>query len=274
MHPALPMHWVITASCSAALLLILSYPAGAAQVPMDSNTRKRAQDQDTIGKTFAQFCYRPYTVAHYIKGTSPWKDGRRKVLDWGAGGGRLAQVLAEQGAEQVVAVDLHPDAVQTANALLEPLPHAQAVHPTSTTGWIDSICVWRRTPGREYSIRYRSKFDIVVSFCGAFSLGTLSRCHYLSDKPPTLKQALQQAVRACRRGGCVVMGQGLQVDHVINLAGLALACGIGWARGHMGRPEDKFLPWWVTFAFWQFMSSMVVNPRKDDTLLALSLIHI
>lgn len=47
-----------------------------------------AQDTDT-DDTFAKLAYRPRFMVQQVVRTKAWNEGRRNVLDWGCGAGRV-----------------------------------------------------------------------------------------------------------------------------------------------------------------------------------------
>jgi SAM-dependent methyltransferase len=146
---------------------------------------------DDIQQYFAStLSYRARPVLDFIKRTDAWGDGRRDILDWGAGGGLLARSLAENGAK-VVAVDMSDAAIKSAQSRLKPFPQATARGPR----YLSQL---RGIPGH---VSFRSEFDVVVSYMGALSVGTTSERRL---SPPW---AMLYAARACRQGGSVIIAE-------------------------------------------------------------------
>lgn len=213
-------HWKI--AMSRLVVLILAF----------SSQYINATAHDT-GDAFAHIGYNPYPVARYVAGTSAWKEGRRNVLDWGSGGGRLSQVLARKGAHQVVALDMNANATNAARQNLEPFSNAMAKRTRL------------RLFGPPGQLGYISHFDIVVSLCGALSDGTVLKSRIKTGP------AMKQAVHACREGGSVIVGEVIPAKHYKEVFGLVLASAFGWnftAEWLWNRPE------WLRYFLWFWMS--------------------
>lgn len=203
--------------------------------------------EDLCGNVFGNILgYRPSPMVRHIQRTIPWREGRRDVLDWGCGGGRLSQALAAKGAS-VIAVDMNAVAINSTMQLLENYSQAKVRGP--------------RVFGVPGQLGYKSNFDIVVSMSGALSDGTA-----MADRiAPT--EAMKQAVAACREGGLVMIGEVVKLSHHSHILCVALACLVG-----------RFLPPWLwnradylKVIFWYLTAMPFVDPKFGYQVLAIGI---
>ena len=199
----------------------------------------RMNKADIIPIAFSKAGYRPRLMVPYVTRTEPWKQGRRKVLDWGCGAGELAKVLANEGADQVVAVDKHPSAAKVAKRILKNVPNAR----------FSSGKRWWWIPGIRGDLGYRNAFDIVISFGGGLQYGVPLKNN--QGQGERLFYAMKQAVRACRP-------QGVVVESIIQTSpeyGVTIGLVLAGLVGRFGK-KWKWLwnrPTWSQVCFWQML---------------------
>lgn len=202
--------------------------------------------EDVVGDIFAKILgYQPHPMVRYIQGTKSWREGRRDILDWGCGAGRLSQQLAKKGAKKVVAVDINANAIKSTKILLKNFPRsvARGARPLALGA-----------PGQ---LGYYSDFDIVVSLCGALSEQTTNAVRIEAV------EAMQQAVNACREGGLVLVGEIIEMKHYTNIFAMLLACTFGYS---------KLAPWlWncselVQYSLWYLIMLPFVGKTRTNDL--------
>ena len=150
-------------------------------------------------------------MMRYIKQTDIWrkynnnieggKRGKKRmnILDYGAGGGVLAEALAKEGKDtvSVVALDMCDYATRAARRRLQPYPNAKAMKarnfgPSLSTSKISGSLIGFR----------KNQFDLIVSYRGALSSGTSKSNNRLHPF-----WALHSATRVCKDGGSVIIGK-------------------------------------------------------------------
>jgi SAM-dependent methyltransferase len=250
-----------------------SYPTSGGATPTSRDDNGAGKPKDEVGDFFGQVGYWPHSMVVYVTRTKPWKEGRRQVLDWGCGGGSLSRALAQKDADRIVAVDMNEKAIEQTKRNLCAFPNACARGPRG----YNFLVRFPLSPACPGQLGYSSQFDIVVSLKGALSDG-------LTDQPRIPPAgAMQQAVKACREGGSVIVGDFLNNTWYLKAIALLLAGMFGvW---HIGAADSFFNRGAVMaacslesighqYVFWSLMSLLIVGGKNASVQLAFAMLEI